>query len=242
MGAALKFPAQLLRDFLIDRSRDNYFDAKAGTIWEEMKNLFKAMNTGSAFGPHKINQFNGGLFADDLELEALAVPNEVFCQHGQGQNEASLYTFRQTLLYFSASYNYAGGWAQGLTRPPVGDGTKDGADATKADPSHSLGLYTLGRIFEQSITELEILEAEAEGRPSLNKEGKRKRDGVYYTPEWVVERIVSETIGPRLVDLKRQSGWPDKGLPSEAQIDTYRSRVEALKVVDPACGSRAFLT
>ncbi|MCV0394128.1 MAG: Eco57I restriction-modification methylase domain-containing protein [Rhizobiaceae bacterium] len=241
MGAALKFPAQLLRDFLIDRSRDAYFDPKGVAIWEDVKRLFKAMNTGTVFGPHKINQFNGGLFADDPELEALIVPNEVFCQHGQGQNEASLYASKETLLYFSASYNYAGGWAQGLTRPPVGDGAKDKADAIKADPLHSLGLYTLGRIFEQSITELEILEAEAEGRPSLNKEGKRKRDGVYYTPEWVVERIVAETIGPRLADLKRGAGWPNKGLPTEAQIDAYRSGVEALKIVDPACGSGAFL-
>lgn len=74
MGAALQFPPQLLRNFLIERSRDPYYDPKAGTIWQDMKRLFKAMNTGTAFGPHKINQFNGGLFADDAELEGLTVP------------------------------------------------------------------------------------------------------------------------------------------------------------------------
>jgi len=62
-----------------------------------------------------------------------------------------------------------------------------GAGTGERDHLKSVGLYTLGRIFEQSIIELEILEAEADGRPSINKEGKRKRDGVYYTPEWVVE-------------------------------------------------------
>ena len=78
------------------------------------------------------------------------------------------------------------------------------------------GLYTLGRIFEQSITELEILEAEADGRPSINKESKRKRDGVYYTPELIVERIVDETIGPRLEEIKIECGWPTDGDPGLA--------------------------
>lgn len=241
MGAALQYPAQVLRDFLIDRSRDAYFDPKGTTIWADLRRLFSAMNTGAVFGPHKINQFNGGLFAEDSELDAIIIPNQVFCQKGQGQNETSLYAHQETLLYLSASYNYAGGWAQGLTKPKMDDNTKDKADEAKADPSHSLGLYTLGRIFEQSITELEILEAEAENRPSLNKEGKRKRDGVYYTPEWVVERIVSETLGPRLVELKLECGWPNGKLPNEAQLDAYRERLEKFKVIDPACGSGAFL-
>lgn len=241
MGAALQYPAQLLRDFLIDRSRDAYFDPKGTGIWADLKRLFEAMNAGAAFGPHKINQFNGGLFADDAELNGLVVPNDVFCQPGQGQNEASLYSYPLTLLYLSASYNYAGGWAQGLSKPKVGDAAKDGADNTKADPSHSLGLYTLGRIFEQSITELEILEAEADNRPSINKESKRKRDGVYYTPEWVVERIVADTLGPRLAELKTECGWPKDKLPNGAQIDAYWKRLEKFKVVDPACGSGAFL-
>jgi hypothetical protein len=91
----------------------------------------------------------------------------------------------------------------------------------------------LGRIFEQSI--------EADGRPSLNKESKRKRDGVYYTPEWVVEQIVSETIGPRLLEIKRQLGWPEEGgrsLPKKEAIDAYSKQLKKLKICDPACGSK----
>jgi type I restriction-modification system DNA methylase subunit len=114
-------------------------------------------------------------------------------------------------------------------------------DTGERDHSQSLGLYTLGRIFEQSITELEILEAEADGRPSINKESKRKRDGVYYTPEWVVERIVDETLRPRLEEIKRECGWPTNGLPKKAAIDAFMSRLKTFTIVDPACGSGAFL-
>ena len=190
------------------------------------------MNDGRAFGGEQINQFNGGLFEPDPDLEQLYIPNIAFCEQGQGQNEASLSGNKRTLLYLSAAYNYATGWAGGLGR---GD---------RVDPTRSLGLYTLGRIFEQSITELEILEAEADERPSVNVLSKRKRDGVYYTPEWVVERIVAQTIGRRLSDLKRACGLPEPDedhLPSEAALDRYEAALKEVRVVDPACGSGAFL-
>ncbi len=240
MGQALSFPPQILRDFLIRRSNDPYFDPDGNTVWQEMVALFDAMNLGKAFGGRALNQFNGGLFAADPALDRLKVPNSIFCQPMQGQNEASLYGYKQTLLYLCASYNYATGWTQSLSKPPVIEG-----DAKERDPAKSLGLYTLGRIFEQSITELEILEAEAEGRPSLNKESKRKRDGVYYTPEWIVEKIVDETLGPRLTSIKAECGLPSEDrLPDEekiAALDKFAERLKTFAVVDPACGSGAFL-
>lgn len=230
MGQALAFPPKLLQEFLIDRSKDQYFDPDATTIWQDMLRLFDAMNEGRAFGGKAINQFNGGLFAEDADLKKLHVPNRVFCEHMQGANEASLYSSKETLLYLCASYNYASDI-----------GREEGFRSFDRDPKKSLGLYTLGRIFEQSITELEILEAEADNRPSLNKESRRKRDGVYYTPEWVVDRIVDETLGPRLAELKYECGWPKKGDPSKESIRKYVDRLKTITVVDPACGSGAFL-
>ncbi|MGH6835833.1 MAG: Eco57I restriction-modification methylase domain-containing protein [Methylocella sp.] len=236
MGQALAFPPQLLRNFLIERSNDPYYDAEASNIWQDLLRQFKAMNEGKAFGGKALNQFNGGLFAPDADLEKLRVPNSIFCQHTHGQNGASLYTYKKTVLYLCASYNFAAGWVHGLSRPPVAEGA-----AGEREHSKSLGLYTLGRIFEQSITELEIMEAEADGRPSINKESKRKRDGVYYTPEWVVERIVDETLRPRLDEIKRECGWPANGLPDKKAIDAFIARLKTFTVVDPACGSGAFL-
>ena len=237
MGRALGFPPQLLRDYLIRQADDPYFKPEGGTIWEWLRDLFAAMNDGRAFGDQQINQFNGGLFAPDPELDRLYIPNSVFCERGQGQNEASLAASPLTLLYLSANYNYASSWAAGVANDAH-------APAAKRDPERSIGLYTLGRIFEQSITELEILEAEEEGRKSINKESKRKRDGVYYTPEWVVERIVDETIGRRLADLKVSCGWPSEKqdkLPTLKAIEAYEAELRDIRIVDPACGSGAFL-
>lgn len=237
MGRALGFPPQLLRDYLIRQADDQFFDPKGGEVWQWLHRLFTAMNDGQAFGDHQINQFNGGLFAPDPDLEKLHIPNSIFCERGQGQNEASLAANKLTLLYLSANYNYASSWGEGV----VND---EHAPSAKRDPERSIGLYTLGRIFEQSITELEILEAEEEGRKSVNKESKRKRDGVYYTPEWVVERIVDETVGRRLADLKAACGWPSEKqdkLPTIEAVDAYEAELRDIRIVDPACGSGAFL-
>lgn len=238
MGGVLNFPPQLLRDFLTSRSTDEFFDRDGTEIWTQLCRLFTAMNDGTAFGGRRINRFNGGLFAPDPALDRLHIPNFIFCEQGQGQNEASLHRNKATLLYLCAAYNYATELAEGLARAPGAQPPARGHEERK------LGLYTLGRIFEQSITELEILEAEIDERPSLNKENKRKRDGVFYTPEWVVERIVAETLGERLADIKIACGWPRPGtpdLPDEAAIRSYGEALRDVKVVDPACGSGAFL-
>ncbi|HSC18492.1 MAG TPA: DNA methyltransferase, partial [Rhizomicrobium sp.] len=239
MGRALGFPPQLLREFLKEHSNSQYFDPKDGTVWHQLLKLFRAMNDGTPFGGEKLNQFNGGLFAPDPDLENLFVPNSIFCQPRQGENEGTLYAYKETLLYLSAFYNYASGWDDALTGAPS-------HDAPQRDPK-TLGLYTLGRIFEQSITDLELLEAREEGWLSAKqleqeqKKGKRKREGVYYTPEWVVERIVEETLGARIAELKRECGWLENDLPSKAMLDAFEQRLKTVTIVDPACGSGAFL-
>lgn len=234
MGRRISYPPQLLRDFLIEKAGSQFFDSKSYTIWEELKSLFRTMDSGGDFGAQNINQFNGGLFEFDATLDSLRLPNSVFCAPGQGANEESLSKSKTTLLYLSAAYNYATGF-----------GTDQDTQAKKAT---ELGLYTLGRIFEQSITELEILEAEADGRPSLNKITKRKRDGVYYTPEWVVERIVKDTLGRRLSEMKAACGWPlsiqetaEAKRKRKKSYDAYEKLLSDIRIVDPACGSGAFL-
>ena len=222
MGRALAFPPKLLQDFLSARSADPYYDPNSTTIWAEMTRLFHAMNVGATFGRETIHQFNGGLFAPDPTLDALHVPNRLFCEPNQAQNEATIAASPLTVLFLCATYNYAAALGEGSER-------------------QALGLYTLGHIFEQSITELEMLEAQAEGRESVNKLSGRKTDGVYYTPEWVVERIVDGTIGPRLSDMRREAGWPENGSPDGAAVERYRDALRRLTVLDPACGSGAFL-
>lgn len=245
MGKALDFPTNLLRDMLVTRSQDMYYDPDGSDIWDLVRRLFRTLRDGGVFPPeHSINRFNGGLFEDLPDLEALRIPNRVFCARGQGQSLESLLAHKNTLLFFSANYNF-------------------GAHGTGRE--RAITLYSLGRIFEQSITDLEYMEAEADGRQSIAALTKRKRDGVYYTPEWVTAYLVKETVGARLRDIRDEIGLTPKNRPSEdaiekyrqflhdgrktaseaanyvTKLNDYRTRLEKLKVVDPACGSGAFL-
>ena len=188
MGAHLQFPVNLLRDILIKASQNRELLPDVADVWNsELLPLFKSMRLGGIFRSHAISRFNGGLFAADSELDDLNVPNKVFFAPFQGENEASLLKHKNTLLYLSAHYNF---------------GIEDGGE-------RAIGLYTLGRIFEQSITDLEIMEAEAAGEESLMKLSKRKTDGVYYTPEWVTAYVVEETLGLRLRELRAAFGYSE---------------------------------
>ena len=115
----------------------------------------------------------------------------------------------------------------------------------------------LGHIFEQSITDIEALRAESARLPPPAV-SKRKRHGIVYTPDVATRFLVEHTIGVTLAEhfsalLKNHADTdvpPDNGDPlpwrdgeaSECAFwRDYLSVLRALRIVDPACGSGAFL-
>ncbi len=104
----------------------------------------------------------------------------------------------------------------------------------------------LGHIFEQSVTDIERLKARARGEPDPAVT-KRKREGVVYTPDMVTRFLVEKTIGVTLAEafelFRARHGFGETAAEA-AQIafwGDYVERLRALTVVDPACGSGAFL-
>ena len=89
------------------------------------------------------------------------------------------------------------------------------------DFESDLNVNILGHIFEQSLNDLEQIKAEIDGIEQDNKKSKRKKDGIFYTPEYITRYIVEQTVGKYLEEN------PDK--------------LESIKILDPACGSGAFL-
>lgn len=223
MGERMLFPPQFIRDYLKVRSAERFYDPEGSEIWDFFKRMFAAMNTGGKLGGLKVPHINGGLFAASPLIDGLSLPNHVFAAPGQGAGTGSANLERDpdTLFYLSANYNFA----------------------ARGEAKHSLSLYTLGRIFEQSITELEYRAGELEGRETVAKLSKRKRDGVYYTPEWAVNLLVEETMGPWFADVKRACGYSEEaeGAPNLDAAEAYIARLKTIRIVDPACGSGAFL-
>ncbi len=86
-------------------------------------------------------------------------------------------------------------------------------DGTSYDFS-AIGVDVLGTIYEQYLTKVQ---AERE---------RRKQQGIYYTPRFVVSYIVRNTLGRAL-----EAAWESGGIAAARQ----------LRVLDLACGSGSFL-
>jgi len=109
----------------------------------------------------------------------------------------------------------------------------------------------LGHIFEHSLTEIEELQGELEGKAIDKTKTKRKKDGVYYTPRYITKYIVENTIGALCMQKKdalnidELNFAPGKRKDNRRKLieklDTYRDWLLQLTICDPACGSGAFL-
>ena len=190
-----------------------------GDVFEVFKMLCNWINLGNP--RENISHFNGGLFKNDDVLESLFVDNEVF----EEMKKISEYDF-----------------------------------------DSELNENILGHIFEQSISDIEDLKKELNGEEFDKKKGKRKKDGIFYTPKYITKYIVENSIKNWLDDKRKELG-EDK-LPELTEKDfeikysskksneriysknykkhiefwtKYREAVKNIKIVDPACGSGAFL-
>lgn len=113
------------------------------------------------------------------------------------------------------------------------------------DFDNDIGTPVLGHIFEQSIADLDEIYATVSEEQELQSTtkttgtaGKRKQDGIVYTPEFITDYIIQHTLGGYLKQ-KKDNITDEKD--SAAYWLAYRSILANTRVLDPACGSGAFL-
>ena len=112
-----------------------------------------------------------------------------------------------------------------------------------------LNVNILGHIFEQSITDLELIRASIRGEVADRQRSRRKRDGIFYTPDLITRFIVARTIGGWLaerlaeIEARHRTGKPGP-MSNDTRLKVWLDYLEvlgAIKVLDLACGSGAFL-
>ncbi len=208
---------------LLDAVRANVFDPADDKIYRTVRGLFQSIDRGNPAA--NINRFNGGLFAPDAALDALVIKDRTL-------------------------------------EPAI--------SLEKYDFASELNVNILGHIFEQSLADLEAERARLAGAAAPTaKQGKRKQDGIFYTPDYITRYIVGQAVGgwlrerrdeagldalPELTDADRATIRMVKTAASarlgavsprvQKHIDaweTYGQRLRRIRVLDPACGSGAFL-
>jgi len=125
---------------------------------------------------------------------------------------------------------------------------------SKYDFESQVDVNILGHIFENSLNEIESVNAEIEGADFDKQKSKRKKDGVFYTPKYITKYIVENTLGKFCEEKKSELGFREeeyfKGRKRRQKdtlegliriLDDYRAWLLQLTICDPACGSGAFL-
>lgn len=119
--------------------------------------------------------------------------------------------------------------------------------------AEDLSVNILGHIFEQSISDLDEIKNKVNESQNLEilQQSRRKKDGIFYTPDYIVRYIVENSLGAYLREheekFKQEFGL--KGDINDANYEKrekqtyikYQQFLENVKIVDPACGSGAFL-
>lgn len=206
-------------------------------VWDNFRGLFRAIDVGSA--DLGIPRYNGGLFAPDPLIDALSVPDAA-CEH-----------FRRL-----GAYDY-----------------RAAADVAPGDDQGQLvDVELLGHIFEQSITDLEQLQAAEDDAAPARGVARRRREGAFYTPPFITRFIVGDALKPVLdarfahvrtaergraaarktpraalalldqpavYDLDRLTDVQRRTL--VAFWEAWLAELQTVRLVDPACGSGAFL-
>lgn len=72
-------------------------------------------------------------------------------------------------------------------------------------------------------------------------DGERKATGSYYTPEYIVEHIVDETLEPLVDDIREDMLAESTYSEEQGFADEFADRVFDVSVLDPAMGSGHFL-
>ena len=200
---------------VIDRGTEN----RDFGVFEYFKSLCNWINIGSP--KHEIPHFNGGLFKADEDLDTLIIDDIIF----EKMQAISKYDF-----------------------------------------DSELNENILGHIFEQSISDIEEFKSQINEQDFDVKKGKRKKNGIFYTPKYITKYIVENTINYWLEDKRKELGedklpiltdedynhkYKNKASSVKVFSENYKKRIDFwkrykeaiknIKILDPACGSGAFL-
>ena len=120
------------------------------------------------------------------------------------------------------------------------------------DFASDVDVNILGHIFENSLSEIEEVTQQITSG-AAPQTSKRKQDGVFYTPQYITKYIVENTVGRLCAEKKAELNIVEDDYFSDQRrqlqtkkrlldhLQQYREWLLQITILDPACGSGAFL-
>ena len=213
-------PAETTADVLLTPIKHkNLFEF---TMWDRLNELFRFADKGNEM--RGIGAFNGGLFKESLRH--LEIRDTV--------EDLSFFSDCYKTWKFEEKYEEIESLL-GVYKDTLNPIYKNLLLISSFDFGSELSVNILGHIFENSIGDIEELKDETSER--------RKKDGVFYTPEHITDYICRNTIIPYL-SIGGDANTTHK-LISEYEdsdsLDELDKKLKDIKIIDISCGSGAFL-
>ena len=213
------------------------YDYSGTTIWDRLKSLFELINVGSeAIGEKEFHvpAYNGGLFdtKKNPELdEKWKIGDKYLAEAIHLLTWSDVNGAGGFVDYSELEIRHLGSIYEGLLEYKLKVAESD--IVTKENEWVSLEKYNEGRKQKKAFEEFDEFSHARKGELYLaTDKGERKATGSYYTPDYIVNYIVRNTIGA-VVDEK----WKETQEKNKRFIDATLS----VKVLDPAMGSGHFL-
>ena len=216
----LLIPSETIADVLLTPIKHkNLFEF---TMWDRLNELFRFVDKGNE--ERRIHAFNGGLFEENLRN--LEIRDKI--------DDVSFFDDCRTTWTFNDKYEDIEKLL-GVYKDTLNPIYKNMLTISSFDFGSELSVNILGHIFENSISDIEELKDDTIE--------KRKKDGVFYTPEYITDYICRNAIlsflskdgtSKSILDLINE-------YESTNSLDELDYKLKNIKILDPACGSGSIL-
>ena len=220
-----KIHKRIIEDRIL-KTLDNIhlFSSNSSNISNVLVGLFKDLDKGSDF-PVKLFGFNGGLFKHPIPPKIYFKDfrnNKFFKDVNQYSKlkKKDLELNEQEKEIFEKYKNKINPIVRNILL------------MASFDFNTEVNVNILGHIFEQSISDIENLKTDSSSR--------RKKEGIFYTPEYITDYICRNTIITYL-SRKGVNSVPKLIREYAENISELEEKFRNIKILDPACGSGAFL-
>jgi len=200
------------------------FSSNSNNISNVLVGLFKDLDKGSDF-PTKLFGFNGGLFKHPIPER---IHFKDFRDNKFFKNENKASKLKKKDLKLNEEDKEIFEKYKNKINPII----RNILLMASFDFNSEVNVNILGHIFEQSISDIEDLKTD--------KSSRRKKEGIFYTPEYITDYICRNTIIPYL-SKKGVNVVSDLIEEYSDNIEELEKKFKSMKILDPACGSGAFL-
>jgi len=220
-----KIDKRIIEDRII-KTLDNIhlFSSNSSNISNVLVGLFNDLDKGSDF-PVKLFGFNGGLFKHPI-------PPKIFFRDFRDDKFFKDVNQNSKLKKKELELNENEKEVFHKYKYKISPVIKNILIMNSFDFNSEVNVNILGHIFEQSISDIEDLKT--------NKSSRRKKEGIFYTPEYITDYICRNTIIPYL-SKKGINSIPELIKEYAENIEELEEKFKSIKILDPACGSGAFL-